>query len=203
MTVKKLNGAQCWIENPPSLDKNEIVRFIIGNEPDDSRITRKPNAAILVVSGSEASSREFAGLHAAFNEQASAYLQAKTLIVGDYELHADFKISCDLLASPLRLMEHLAMKLVLNTVSTGTMVLLGRVTSNWMSWVEVSNKKLRDRGIRLISELCGVTYREACYVLHMTLHDPGYTTETNKTCSPVQYAIRHITSLIHRVQRKV
>ena len=55
-------------------------------------------------------------------------------------------------------MGHMAVKLVLNTVSTGVMAVLGRITSNWMSWVNVSNKKLMDRGIRLICEIGGVDY---------------------------------------------
>jgi len=88
-------------------------------------------------------------------------------------------------------MDHMAIKLVLNTVSTGTMILMGRVTSNWMSWVEVSNKKLRDRGIRLISELCEVSYEEACYALHETLEEMKTLDFTNQERpSPVQYTIR-------------
>ena len=62
-------------------------------------------------------------------------------------------------------MEHMAIKLVLNTISTGVMVCLGRVTGNWMSWVAISNKKLIDRAIRLISEIGGVSYETACYAL--------------------------------------
>lgn len=87
-------------------------------------------------------------------------------------------------------MEHLAFKLVLNTISTGTMVLIGRVTSNWMSWVEVSNKKLKDRGIRLISELCGLSYRDACYALHETIEEIKTINLTNiEKLLPVHYTI--------------
>ena len=41
------------------------------------------------------------------------------------------------------------------------MVALGRVSGNWMSWVSISNKKLVDRGIRLVSYLGGCSYGEA------------------------------------------
>ncbi len=47
--------------------------------------------------------------------------------------------------SPLRLYDRLVMKLVLNTVSTATMALLGRVVSNWMAHVEPADKKFIDR----------------------------------------------------------
>ena len=41
------------------------------------------------------------------------------------------------------------------------MAAMGRVAGNWMSWVSISNKKLIDRGIRLLVELGGVDYEEA------------------------------------------
>ena len=41
------------------------------------------------------------------------------------------------------------------------MTAMGRVAGNWMSWVSISNKKLIDRGIRLISELGAIPYDEA------------------------------------------
>ena len=54
-----------------------------------------------------------------------------------------------------------ALKTTINNLSTGTMVKMGRVSGNWMSWVSISNKKLIDRGIRLISELGRIPYAEA------------------------------------------
>jgi hypothetical protein len=35
--------------------------------------------------------------------------------------------------------------------------------------VEPTNKKLIDRGTRLVAELAGVDYRTACYALHETM----------------------------------
>jgi N-acetylmuramic acid 6-phosphate etherase len=73
------------------------------------------------------------------------------------------------------------------------MVLMGRVTGNWMSWFEVTNKKLRDRGIRLISEICGLSYRDACYALHETLEELKTVNFAGKEkLSPVQYTIKNI-----------
>jgi N-acetylmuramic acid 6-phosphate etherase len=63
--------------------------------------------------------------------------------------------------SALEVWKHLAVKLTFNNLSTGTMVKMGRVSGNWMSWVSISNKKLIDRGIRLISELGRIPYEEA------------------------------------------
>jgi N-acetylmuramic acid 6-phosphate etherase len=76
-----------------------------------------------------------------------------------------FHFPCDLPVSPLRLWEHLAIKLILNTISTATMVRMGRVVGNAMVWVSPSNKKLIDRGTRLICRMTGLAYEQACETL--------------------------------------
>ena len=75
----------------------------------------------------------------------------------------------------LRMIEHLRMKLIMNTLSTGTMAKLGRICSNYMIYLDISNKKLVDRACRIISELCGLSYEEACFELFRTRMDlpPG------------------------------
>ena len=73
----------------------------------------------------------------------------------------DIHIDMDIPDSPLEIWKHLAVKLAFNCLSTGTMAAMGRVAGNWMSWVSISNKKLIDRGIRLLSELGSVGYEEA------------------------------------------
>ncbi len=50
------------------------------------------------------------------------------------------------------------LKLLLNTVSTCTMVRLGRVMGNVMIWVVASNLKLIDRATRYIQKLTGLDY---------------------------------------------
>jgi N-acetylmuramic acid 6-phosphate etherase len=52
-------------------------------------------------------------------------------------------------------------KMLLNALSTCTMVRLGRVMGNYMIWVVASNLKLIDRATRYIQKLTGVTYEEA------------------------------------------
>ena len=54
-----------------------------------------------------------------------------------------------------------AVKTVLNALSTCTMVRLGRVMGNYMIWVVPSNLKLIDRSTRYIQQLTGLEYREA------------------------------------------
>lgn len=54
-----------------------------------------------------------------------------------------------------------AQKLVLNMISTTTMIQLGRVKGNKMVDMQLSNNKLVDRGTRMIMEELSVNYEEA------------------------------------------
>lgn len=58
-----------------------------------------------------------------------------------------------------------ATKLVLNTITTGAMVLLGKVYGNLMVDVQVTCQKLRDRGERIVMEMVGVGRDEAARLL--------------------------------------
>jgi hypothetical protein len=58
-----------------------------------------------------------------------------------------------------------AVKTTLNTLSTCTMVRLGRVMGNYMIWVVPSNLKLIDRSTRYIQKLTGLDYQAANQLL--------------------------------------
>lgn len=54
-----------------------------------------------------------------------------------------------------------AQKLVLNMISTATMIRLGMTYGNWMINVNMTNRKLRDRGTHMLQEILGVKPDEA------------------------------------------
>jgi N-acetylmuramic acid 6-phosphate etherase len=54
-----------------------------------------------------------------------------------------------------------ATKLVLNTISTGAMIRLGKTYGNLMVDLQATNLKLVDRGQRIVVEVCGVSRDEA------------------------------------------
>lgn len=58
-----------------------------------------------------------------------------------------------------------AQKLVLNMISTATMIQLGRVKGNKMVDMQLSNVKLVDRGVRMIMSEIPVSYEEASTLL--------------------------------------
>jgi len=55
--------------------------------------------------------------------------------------------------------------MLLNALSTCTMVRLGRVLGNRMIWVVPSNLKLIDRSTRYVRDLAKVSYEQACHTL--------------------------------------
>lgn len=54
-----------------------------------------------------------------------------------------------------------ATKLVLNTITTGAMIRLGKTYGNLMVDLQATNAKLRDRSERILMVVCGVTREEA------------------------------------------
>jgi N-acetylmuramic acid 6-phosphate etherase len=63
----------------------------------------------------------------------------------------------EVLAGSTRLKAGTATKLALNIISTGVMVRLGKVYGNRMVDVAVTNQKLRDRALRILQDLTGLS----------------------------------------------
>jgi N-acetylmuramic acid 6-phosphate etherase len=64
-----------------------------------------------------------------------------------------------------------AQKLVLNLLSTATMIRLGRVYDNWMIGVALTNRKLRARGLRILMEASGAGVAESTRALRQSGHN--------------------------------
>jgi N-acetylmuramic acid 6-phosphate etherase len=62
----------------------------------------------------------------------------------------------EIIAGSTRMKAGTAQKLVLNMLSTATMVRLGRVLSHWMIHVRMTNEKLRKRGHAILMKAAGV-----------------------------------------------
>lgn len=175
--------------NPPKIKASELLKFEVGNESPSDRISNHSDAAVLITVGNDFCDEK---LKNAFNDVSKIFNTAKYLSVGGSAV-ADFSIPCKIPSSPLNIMGHMAVKLVLNTISTGTMAVLGRITGNWMSWVNVSNKKLMDRGVRLISEIGHVDYKTACIMLYESIEElENSYDESKEQISVVQHVLKKL-----------
>jgi N-acetylmuramic acid 6-phosphate etherase len=67
----------------------------------------------------------------------------------------------EVVAGSTRLKAGTAQKLVLNMLSTATMIRLGKVYGNLMVNVQATNQKLRERVKHIVMEVTGVSYEEA------------------------------------------
>jgi len=66
------------------------------------------------------------------------------------------KVGPEALTGSTRMKAGTATKLVLNTVTTGAMILMGRAYGNLMVDLVALSDKLKDRGERIVMEVCGV-----------------------------------------------
>jgi len=71
----------------------------------------------------------------------------------------------EIIAGSTRLKAGTATKLVLNMVTTGSMIRLGKVYRNLMVDLRATNTKLQDRAERIICRVCGVERNEAIHLL--------------------------------------
>ncbi len=73
-----------------------------------------------------------------------------------------------------RLKSGTAQKMVLNMLSTGAMIRIGKTYKNYMIDMRMVNEKLIDRGARFVSQICSIEKEEALSVLQ----DSGYSVKT-------------------------
>ena len=177
---------------PPTLDVDEIYRYGIGREADSSRWSAGPSLALWIDVDASLDGHEVPA--------GEEYSQRRVLAITTtdppaFPTHnADYKLAPETAPSPIRLFHHLAMKLIFNTVSTASMGMLGRIRGNWMIQVDPTNKKLIDRGSRIISQLAGLSYENACYELHLSLEARRRALEAGEstTTSPVVAALERL-----------
>ncbi len=80
-------------------------------------------------------------------------------------------VGAEVITGSTRLKSGTAQKLVLNMLSTGTMIKLGKVYGNLMIDVRATNEKLVERAKKIVCEATGVTREEAEKLLNKTDFD--------------------------------
>ena len=143
------------------ISAHELQRFRIGLDGVPNRPLGQGDSAIAVLSATEAGTFQIAQLEAA--RQAGA--RTGVICFGNSEIQT---LNAERVFVPmpktnllLNGVTRVAVKLVMNALSTCTMVRLGRVMGNYMVWVVPSNLKLIDRATRYITKLTGLDYDAA------------------------------------------
>ncbi len=160
---QQLDAPPALQNHPPDLSNQALYGFCIGNEWDADRSNTHINAHMAIGFSDE--------MHNLYPFGTNAFQQTAMLSIGNAAQitgttpKQHFHFPLHLPGSPLMIWRHLAIKLVLNTISTATMCRMERVLGNAMVWVSPSNKKLIDRGCRLITQVTGCRYEQACIQL--------------------------------------
>ena len=96
------------------------------------------------------------------------------------DLTIELSVGPEILTGSTRLKAGTATKVALNIISTGAMVALGKVRGNLMIDLHASSTKLRDRAVRLVSQMKGCDYASAQeqlekngWNLRAAVEDPG------------------------------
>lgn len=71
------------------------------------------------------------------------------------------EVGPEVIAGSSRLKAGTAQKMILNMLSTGAMIKIGKTYENFMIDLKAVNEKLKDRAIRIVSQIAEVTHSEA------------------------------------------
>ena len=196
---RAMNAPDALVSAPPQLDAEEIHSYAIGNDPDPSRtdcpratairtavVDSIDNAPATPTSATAEPAHAYRTSSAAGADRAPERGPATAPDLSDFHECWNLMIArtpqptnepgticipAEITDSPVELFDHLAVKLVFNTFSTTTMAMLGRIHGNWMIQLNPTNKKLIDRGTRIIAHLASLDYAEACVRLHEAMAD--------------------------------
>ncbi len=91
-----------------------------------------------------------------------------TVLPTTYDLEIRPIVGAEILTGSTRLKAGTATKLVLNRISTGVMIQLGKVYQNRMVDVSITNSKLKDRAIRILTDLLNIDREQAWELLQQS-----------------------------------
>lgn len=86
-------------------------------------------------------------------------------IAQEAEIAIEMIVGPEYVTGSSRMKSGTGQKMILNMITTATMIKLGRVKGNRMVNMQLSNAKLVDRGTRMVSEELGLDYEQAKHLL--------------------------------------
>lgn len=85
----------------------------------------------------------------------------KAAILEEVRLGICVEVGAEVIAGSSRMKAGTATKMVLNMLTTGAMIKIGKTYENFMIDLMPTNEKLKDRAIRIVSEIADVRYTDA------------------------------------------
>lgn len=140
-------------EDDPEKSWNELLAHNI--TPLDTVIGIAASGTTPYVIGALRSARAYGCL------TASIAMNPDSPVAQEAEIAIEAVVGPEFVTGSTRLKSGTAQKLICNMITTTTMIKLGRVKGNKMVNMQLSNKKLVDRGTRMIVDELGLDYEEA------------------------------------------
>jgi N-acetylmuramic acid 6-phosphate etherase len=157
------------------ISSSELMRFKVGLDGLPYRLLGSDDMAVAVISGAENASllrkdgfyrQQLESAHSRGARIGVVCFGSQTALEEVRGFLDGWSVPCASVLVPIPEMDFLldgvtrsAVKILLNTLSTCTMVRLGRVMGNYMIWVVPSNLKLIDRATRYIQRLTSLDYQ--------------------------------------------
>lgn len=177
-----LDASEC----PPtfSVDSNLVQGIIAGGEAafktavegaeddfeagvEDAKVLTKNDVAV-VISASGNPKYLFGVLEQAEKIGAKTIAitcNSKGKIAEDAGVVICVEVGPEVIAGSSRLKAGTAQKMVLNMLSTGAMIKIGKTYENFMIDLNATNEKLKDRAIKIVSQIAEVTHADALAML--------------------------------------
>jgi N-acetylmuramic acid 6-phosphate etherase len=191
---------------PPAIGLHELMRFRIGLDglayrpirPGDglTAVVAEPDLALVEgrdarVAAVLASARAAGAATAVIGVGRPAFLGRLEALTRDDGPGLSLAVpEAPFLLDPLA---RVGVKMLLNALSTCVMVRLGRVLGNRMVWVVPGNLKLIDRATRIVRDLAGVSYEDACVALFEVMdHLEPRRRAGQASPAPVVVAVLHL-----------
>jgi N-acetylmuramic acid 6-phosphate etherase len=135
----------------------------LGAHADMDRLALGPDDALLGITAGGTTPYVLGAIRTARERGAFAGLLTCGVVgeTGGADVVIEVGTGAEVLTGSTRMKAGTATKMVLNMISTGAMVRLGKTYGNLMVDVSATNEKLRDRAARIVATLAGVGREEA------------------------------------------
>jgi len=177
------------LETIRKISRKELLRFRIGQDGVTGRPLGPGDCAVAVIDRTEplAFFQTQLAAAAATGAATGCLYFGSASAPGTTPLAATVNVSVQVPPTDLLLdgITRVAVKVVMNALSTCTMVRLGRVMGNYMIWVVPSNLKLIDRATRYITRLTGLAYEPANQLLFEIIEYVEPRMKTDQAYPPV------------------
>lgn len=90
---------------------------------------------------------------------------SKGKVIEEAGLAICVEVGPEVIAGSSRLKAGTAQKMILNMLSTGAMIKIGKTYENFMIDLQATNEKLKDRAIKIVAQIAEVTHAEALATL--------------------------------------